>query len=87
MASVEQNLERLSTAGYRLIDHFTLPENDWWENYYRPMIERIESLRQQYAHSPEAQAVLDLEFAEIDLYRQFSDWYGYVFYVAQAGEQ
>lgn len=84
MASVEGNLARLSAAGYRSLGHFTLPESDWWENYYYPMAARIETLRQTYCDNPEAQTVLDSEYAEIELYRQFSDSYGYVFYLGQA---
>jgi len=83
MATVEQNLARLALAGYHSLGHFTLPEQDWWENYYQPMAARIESLREKYRHDPAAQAVLDLEYAEIDLYRQYSAWYGYVFYLGQ----
>ena len=84
MATVEQNLARLSAAGYRSLGHFTLPESDWWDNYYHPMAARIQALREKYEHNPAAQAVLDMEYAEIDLYRQFSAWYGYVFYTGQA---
>lgn len=83
MATVEQNLARLSAAGYRSLGHFTLPESDWWDNYYHPMAARIQALREKYEHNPAAQAVLDMEYAEIDLYRQFSAWYGYVFYTGQ----
>lgn len=83
MATVAENLARLSAAGYRSLGHFTLPENDWWDNYYHPMAARIELLRQKYPNNPEAQSVLDAEYAEIELYRQYSDWYGYVFYIAQ----
>lgn len=84
MATVEENLARLSAAGYRSLGHFTLPKSDWWDNYYHPMAARIELLREKYPNNPEAQAILDLEYAEIELYRQYSDWYGYVFYVGQA---
>lgn len=86
MTTVEENLARLSAAGYHSLGHFTLPESDWWDNYYHPMAARIESLREKYLHNPEAQAVLDLEYAEIELYRQYSAWYGYVFYLGQASE-
>ncbi len=93
MATVDENLARLSGAGkspkrsgagYRSLGHFTLPENDWWDNYYHPMSARIEMLRGKYPNNPEAQAVLDAEYAEIELYRQYSDYYGYVFYIGQA---
>ncbi len=86
MATVEENLARLSAVGYRSLGHFTLPESDWWDNYYHPMAARIEMLRQAYSDNPEALSVLDLEYAEIELYRQFSAWYGYVFYLGQASE-
>lgn len=84
MTTVEENLARLSAAGYRSLGHFTLAESDWWDNYYHPMAARIESLRKKYSKNPEAQAILDLEYAEIELYRQHSAWYGYVFYLGQA---
>jgi SAM-dependent methyltransferase len=84
MATVEENLAHLASAGYRPFGHFSLPESDWWDNYYHPMAARIESLREKYPNNPEAQAVLDLEYAEIELYRQYSAWYGYVFYIGQA---
>jgi SAM-dependent methyltransferase len=85
MADINQNLARLARAGYRSIGQFTLPEGAWWENYYHPMAERIAQLRQEYQGNPQAQGLLDAEFAEIELFRQYSDCYGYVFYVMQAG--
>ena len=84
MATVEDNLATQASAGYRSLGHFSLPESDWWDNYYHPMAGRIELLREKYPNNPEAQAILDLEYAEIELYRQYSAWYGYVFYLGQA---
>lgn len=84
MATVDENLARLAVAGYRTLGHFTLPESDWWDNYYHPMAARIEMLRKKYPDNPEAQAILDAEYAEIELYRQYSAWYGYEFYLGQA---
>ncbi len=84
MATVEENLARIRQAGYRLLGHFTLPERDWWESYYQPMAERVEQLREQYRGQAEAQRILDMEHAEIDLYRQASAWYGYEFYIMKA---
>ncbi|HSQ27061.1 MAG TPA: class I SAM-dependent methyltransferase, partial [Anaerolineales bacterium] len=84
MATVDNNLAHLNSTGYRSLGHFTLPESDWWDNYYHPMAARIEALRDQHRGNIEAQQLLDMEQAEIDLYRRFSAWYGYVFYLAQA---
>lgn len=84
MGTVDENIKRIASAGYRAIGHFTLPESDWWVNYYHPISDRITALRDQYPDNPEAQHWLDVENAEIDLYHHFSDWYGYVFFIAQA---
>lgn len=83
MAAVEQNLARLAAAGYRAVGHFTLPESDWWENYYHPMAARIRQLRYQYPDDPQTQRLLDVEYAEIALYEKYSASYGYVFYLMQ----
>ena len=85
MGTIEENLARLTAAGYRTLGHFALPESAWWDNYYHPMAARIAALRQQYRGNTEAQRVLDAEQAEIDLYRHCSAWYGYLFYVGMCG--
>ncbi len=87
MATVEENLARLQRAGYYPVAHFTLPESAWWESYYGPMAARIAQLREKYHDNAEALGFLEMEAAEIELYRQFSAWYGYVFYVMQAGHE
>lgn len=81
MGTIPQNLARLAAAGYRVLGHFVLPETAWWDNYYHPMAQRIAVLRQQYQGNAAAQRLLDEEQAEIELYRHYSAWYGYVFYI------
>lgn len=83
MASVPENLARLERAGYRSLGHFTVPESAWWELYYHPMAARINQLREKYAGNDEAQGILAMEYAEIELYRKYSAYYGYEFYVMQ----
>jgi hypothetical protein len=41
------------------------------------------SLREKYYGNVEANQQLDEAQREINLYRQYTDWYGYVFYVMQ----
>lgn len=83
MASIEENLKRITRQGYRVLGHFTLPESAWWEPYYNPILKRIERLRAQYARDAAVLKQLDAEQLEIDLYRRYAEWYGYEFYVAQ----
>ncbi len=84
MKSVEQNLDIVRAAGYRLIDHFVLPESAWWEGYYTPLEARIPGLEAKHRDDGQAMQVLQAARQECDLYRRFAGWYGYVFYVMQA---
>ncbi len=84
MATVHENLARVGAAGYRQAGHFTLPEKAWWEPYYHPMESRIARLREKYRGDVDAQGCLDRAPKEIEMYRQYSAWYGYEFYVMQS---
>ena len=56
------------------------------EREYVPLEKRVERLRAKYAGNPEAQALLDSESQEIDLYRKYGEWYGYEFFVMKKTE-
>ena len=83
MQSVQANLDSVRTAGYGEVTHFVLPPSSWWDGYYTPQIARIAMLREKYRDDAEAILLLDESQKEIDLYRKYSGWYGYVFYVMQ----
>ena len=83
MHTVDENLAAIERTGYREIGHFGLPESAWWEDYYTPLEKRIGVLSEKYRGNAEALAFLQESQREIELYRQYSDWYGYVFYVLQ----
>lgn len=83
MRTVEENLEIVRAAGYREVGNFVLPPSAWWEGYYTPQAARIAMLRTKYRDDVEAIQLLDESQLEIDLYRKYSDWYGYVFYIMQ----
>ncbi len=81
MATIASNRSMAQAAGYEILHHFTIPERDWWTDYYEPLEMKIRALRPKYAESPDALAFLDEEQREIDLFRQHSSCYGYVFYL------
>ncbi len=85
MTTVEENLTFIRHAGYQELGHFTLPKETWWEGYYSPLEKRLEAFRERYADEPDALETLEMEQREIDLYRLYSDWIGYVFYIARRG--
>jgi ubiquinone/menaquinone biosynthesis C-methylase UbiE len=80
--SINDNLEIIKKSGYKRVDHFILPESAWWE-YYNPIINKLPYLKQKYASDEKAMAVIEEEEKEIELYRKYSEFYGYVFYIMQ----
>jgi len=83
MGTIEENIQRVEKQGYKLVDHFHLPDSSWWNNYYNPLAERIAMLKEKYADNAETKKMLDEELAEIKLFRKYSRYYGYEFYITQ----
>lgn len=81
MRTASANMTAARAEGLSVIGHFTLPRECWWENYYVPLIERIERL--EPAGDATLAAVLAETRREIDLYRRYGDTYGYEFYLLE----
>lgn len=79
------NLKIMEDSGYEIAGHFVLPESAWWNDYYHPIERKLDPLRIKYRDDKEALETIAATQAEIDIFRRFSDYYGYVFYVARTG--
>lgn len=86
ITSIENNLHIIEESGYTYIDHFTLPESSWWDEYYTPLEARLQMLREKYADNKAYLAAIESEQREIDVYKKYSEYYGYVFYSMQKSE-
>jgi SAM-dependent methyltransferase len=82
MNGVEANLAVARGAGYQVLGSFALPERCWWE-YYEPIAARLEGWLERSPGDEGVRAVVEAERREIDLYRRYSSYYGYVFYLLQ----
>ena len=69
-------------AGYGLLGDFILPEEAWWTGYYGPMEARLDAIAGCFEGDADAQIVLSEARFEIDCYRQYSEFFGYAFFVA-----
>jgi ubiquinone/menaquinone biosynthesis C-methylase UbiE len=83
MQHVDDNLRIIEETDYQNIAHFIIPESDWWHDYYKSLEARFISLYDKYKDNNEMKALIKMEEQEIDMYRQYSDYYGYVFYIAR----
>lgn len=70
--------------GYRVVETFNLPDSAWWDDYYTPMLARIQDLQVKNAGIPEAEAVYTECLTETEMFRKHSKSYGYTFFVLQA---
>ena len=83
VSTTSDYISSISTHNYELIDHFTLPDHFWWNEYYLPRRDRILTLREKYQGNLEAQIIFDKEEHEIDLFKRYQDWYRSAFFVMQ----
>ncbi len=79
MKDVPANRALVAKSGYELKGDFVLPVSDWLEEYYAPMQKRLIALAEKYKDDPVGQAVMAEIQEEINVCRQFSDFYSYVF--------
>ncbi|MCK4624481.1 MAG: class I SAM-dependent methyltransferase [Phycisphaerae bacterium] len=84
MVDIDTNLATIKSAGYHVVGHFTLPESAWWDSYYNPLGKRLQSFRKKYVTNPERIEMIDSVQMEIDIYRKYSSYYGYVFFLMQS---
>lgn len=84
MGTLEDDLAAIQDGGFELIDHFTLPDAAWWNDFYTPMEQRIAELRVNYSHDAEALAALDQVAEEPAMHRRYGEFYAYEFFVVRA---
>jgi SAM-dependent methyltransferase len=78
MGTIEANVAAAQREGFEVFDHFVLPPEAWWDDFYEPLEERMAALAPADA---DLAAVIAETRREIDLYRRFGGAYGYVFYL------
>lgn len=81
--TVEGNLDVVKKCGYRVVDSFDLPAKSWWDNYYDWIEPKLPSMKTKYKDDKEALQFIVYQETEIDMFRKYSDYYGYVFYILQ----
>ena len=77
-------LTAIDTCGYETVGHFMLPRSAWWDGYYRPLERNLTAFRARHHGRAEAQELADQTQREIDVWKAYSDCYGYAFFVTRA---
>ena len=74
----------IDACGYETVGHFMLPPSAWWDDYYRPLQRNVTVFRTRHRGRPEAQELAARCQREIDVWKAYSDYYSYAFFVARA---
>jgi len=80
---VKDKIESIHNERFHLISNFTLPKSSWLDRFYLPMEEELTRLYKKYQGNEIALGIFEEMKNEIDLYKRFSDFYGYEFFVMQ----
>ncbi len=83
MGTAAAVIDSITRAGFSPAGHFTLPDEAWWDDFYTPMLRRIDELERAHTGDAEAIAVLADLRREPEMHRRYSYSYGYEFFVAR----
>lgn len=78
------NITKLERAGFELMGYFSLPESSWMDEYYTPLLVRMDDFLDRHQNSALAHSIRDAEQSEIELYRNNREHFSYGFYIARA---
>ena len=81
--AVKDKIDLIQNERFHLISNFTLPESSWLDSFYLPMEEELIRLNKKYQGNEIALGIFEEMKNEINLYKKFSDFYGYEFFIMQ----
>jgi len=82
LASEKDNLASVAKHGFEVLFTERLPASSWWKYYYDPLLDKADILAMG---APKAlqEAIAEIRW-ETDVFREFSDYFGYTFYGLKA---
>ena len=82
--TIEENIRDMQDCGYQFAAAFALPEECWTENYFYPRERAIDRLVEKYDNCDTAREYAAMNRREVELYLEYKQYYGYVFYIGRA---
>jgi SAM-dependent methyltransferase len=81
--NLSQKLQAISRHGYRLLEHFSLPDDAWWQDFYSPLEAFLDQLPSTYATRPDLRSRIDDFRYQIRLARKNPAIYRSTFFIMQ----
>ncbi len=83
ISTIQDKIDLIQNERFLLISNFTLPKSSWLDSFYLPMQEQLIRLDRKYQGNEIASGIFEEMKNEINLYKKFSDFYGYEFFIMQ----
>ena len=81
--TVSENIEIIKKSGYKVLGHFPLPDDAWWEFYYNPLQKRLKIFKEKFKDNPKGMEFIKFTELEMEMHKKYNKWYASVFYVMQ----
>lgn len=81
--TIPHKVAQMQKAGYIPVATFLLPDNCWTEHYFAPQAEVRELLLKKYKDSESVKNFISFGNVEEELFRKYSRYYGYAFYIGR----
>jgi ubiquinone/menaquinone biosynthesis C-methylase UbiE len=81
--TISSKVTQMQKAGYIPIAIFILPENCWTEHFYAPQVSAQETFLKRYKGNKAAKELVENQRHEAELYYNYKEFYGYVFYIGK----
>lgn len=79
MLTAKDAADAATQSSYTVIDTYTLPASDWWDEYYSPLKDRIVQLKDSEEEG--MQFAIAKTRHEIEMYEKYGNEYGYVGFI------
>jgi cyclopropane fatty-acyl-phospholipid synthase-like methyltransferase len=77
-----ENSDIINSSGFEVLGIHRLPSKAWWDNYYEPLRNNIESFKN--SNDSVMQSVISETEEEMKFFEEYEKFYGYSFYIMKA---
>jgi len=82
MGTESENANHVNSSGFEILGIYRLPSKAWWDSYYGPLRENMESFRR--SEDNVIQSVIKEIEEEMKLFEEYEKHYGYSYYIMKA---
>jgi ubiquinone/menaquinone biosynthesis C-methylase UbiE len=77
----------IDECGYKLIDHFIIAKDIWWDIYYRPLQEKIDLMKENTGENGDIEKTVQALKHEIEQFHSNPAYHGSAFFIMQKDDR